>query len=197
MPDLSGKGVSARTPRLWRLALAISLSALPAFAWAESVPASVRACVAETDPGRRLACYDKEVARFPDTAPRVETPHAATQHEPAANSAAVTAQPAPSSSTAMTSAGNTRADAGDEKKAARQPGAESDSRHFSARVVSIEHSPGEMILHLDNGQVWQQVQAVAGDLTLRAGDTVKIDRQLGSYWLSGPHVAAMKVRQKS
>jgi hypothetical protein len=64
-------------------------------------------------------------------------------------------------------------------------------------VVSIEHSPGEVILHLDNGQVWQQVQAAVGDLTLRAGDTVKIDKQLGSYWLSGPHVAAMKVRQKS
>jgi hypothetical protein len=54
-----------------------------------------------------------------------------------------------------------------------------------------------MILHLDNGQVWQEVQSVSGDLSLREGDTVKIDKHFGSYWLSGPHVASMKVRQRS
>jgi len=193
MPQLWGKHVLARTPPL---ALAISLSALPVFAWADPVPASVRSCVAETDPGRRLACYDRELARFPDQAPRVATPQAATKQEPVANSPTVTAQPAPTTSSAAPAAGNDRREAGDEKKTAGQSGAASEPRHFSARVVSIEHAPGEMILHLDNGQVWQQVQAVPGDLTLRAGDTVKIDKQLGSYWLSGPHVAAMKVRQK-
>ncbi len=57
--------------------------------------------------------------------------------------------------------------------------------------------PNEMILHLDNGQVWQEVQSVSGDLSLREGDTVQIDKHLGSYWLSGPHVTSMKVRQKS
>jgi len=50
--------------------------------------------------------------------------------------------------------------------------------------------------HLDNGQVWQEVQSVAGDLSLREGDTVKIDKHLGAYWLSGPHVASMRVRLK-
>jgi hypothetical protein len=40
------------------------------------------------------------------------------------------------------------------------------------------------------------VQSVAGDLSLREGDTVKIDKHLGAYWLSGPHVASMRVRQK-
>ena len=34
-------------------------------------------------------------------------------------------------------------------------------------------------------------------LSLRAGDTVKIDKQLGSFYLSGPHVRAMKVREKT
>jgi hypothetical protein len=62
-------------------------------------------------------------------------------------------------------------------------------------VVSIDRSPNEMVLHLDNGQVWQQTQAVSGDLSLQPGDAVKIDKQLGSYWLSGPHVRSMKVRQ--
>jgi len=53
-----------------------------------------------------------------------------------------------------------------------------------------------VVLHLDNGQVWEQVQIVSGDLSLQVGDTVKIDRQLGSYWLSGPHLSGMKVVQK-
>ncbi|MDB6087446.1 MAG: hypothetical protein JWN85_230 [Gammaproteobacteria bacterium] len=69
--------------------------------------------------------------------------------------------------------------------------------HLLARVVSIEHSPNEMVLHLDNGQVWQQMQGVSGDMGLRAGDAVKINKQLGSYWLSGPHGLTMKVRQKA
>jgi len=54
-----------------------------------------------------------------------------------------------------------------------------------------------MILHLDNGQVWQEVQSVSGDLSLKEGDSVTIDRHFGSYWLTGPHVSSMKVRQKS
>jgi hypothetical protein len=52
------------------------------------------------------------------------------------------------------------------------------------------------VLHLDNGQTWEQVQEASADLHLRAGDTVKIDRQLGDYWLSGRYGVAMKVRQK-
>src|SRR5580692_7983605 len=76
------------------------------------------------------------------------------------------------------------------------PAADS-SKHFVAHVVSIDHQPNEMILHLDNGQVWQEVQSVSGDLSLREGDAVTIDRHFGSYWLSGPHVSSMKVRQKS
>jgi hypothetical protein len=54
-----------------------------------------------------------------------------------------------------------------------------------------------MVLHLDNGQVWQEIQSTTGDLSLQVGDTVKIDKHLGSYWLTGPHVSGMKVRQKT
>jgi hypothetical protein len=187
MPELLRNRVLARSRRVWLLGWAICLSALPAFAWAESLPASVRSCAAETDPGPRLACYDREVARFPAPAPQ-----AATKREPTGK-----AQRDSSSNTAPTSAGNDRASPVDEQKATQQASTEKDPRHFSARVVSIDHSPNEMVLHLDNGQVWQQVQKASGDLSLRAGDTVKIDKQLGSYWLSGPYVTEMKVRQKN
>jgi hypothetical protein len=62
-------------------------------------------------------------------------------------------------------------------------------------VLTIDSSPNEMVLHLDNGQVWQQMQAISGDLSLRPGDTIQIDKHLGSYYLNGPHVSGMKVRQ--
>jgi hypothetical protein len=77
-----------------------------------------------------------------------------------------------------------------------QANSDKESGHFSAHVVDIERTANEMILHLDNGQTWQEVQGTSGDLSLKAGDTIKIDKHLGSYWLSGPHVSGMKVRQK-
>jgi hypothetical protein len=190
MPELTRKRVLARTWRVWLLAWAIPLSGLPSFAWSESVPASLRSCAAEADPGRRLACYDREIARFPEPAPR-----AATQREPLTNPPTGKPERDSSSSIAATPAGDDRPNPRDEQKATKQDSAEMEARHLSARVVSIDRSPNEMVLHLDNGQAWQQVQAVSGDLSLRTGDTVKIDKQLGSYWLSGPYVRNMKVRQ--
>jgi len=64
-------------------------------------------------------------------------------------------------------------------------------------VVGIDRSADTMVLHLDNGQAWEQTQAVAGDLSLKVGDSVTIDKHFGSYWLNGPHVSGMKVRQKT
>jgi len=51
-------------------------------------------------------------------------------------------------------------------------------------------------LHLDNGQIWQQVQAADADANLHPGDAVTIDRSLGSYWLSGRSGAALKVKRR-
>ena len=73
----------------------------------------------------------------------------------------------------------------------------SGSAHISAHLVRIERFPNEMIFHLDNGQIWQELQSVPGDLSLREGDAVKIDLHWGSYWLTGPHVYSMKVRLKT
>src|ERR1700729_201275 len=67
------------------LAICAAVAAVPASA--DSLPASVRACIGEADPARRLTCYDREVARAiapPDTfsaaetvAPTVATPPSA------------------------------------------------------------------------------------------------------------------------
>ena len=151
----------------WTVVVSLLASGGPAAA-AETLPASVRACAAITDSLQRLVCYDREVARFPE-------PAATTATKPAAAPAVAAAKAAPASAASPAK----------------------DSGRISARVVTIDHRPSEMVLHLDNGQVWQQLQSVSGDLSLREGDTVKIEKHFGSYWLSGPHVSSMRVRQIS
>jgi hypothetical protein len=173
--------------------VSVVLAVLPAIVHAaDPLPASVRACAAITDVLQRLSCYDREVARYPvpqaKSAP-TGAQAASTSPTPVPQAAAkvVTPPAASSSNTAGASA----------PPAAAGAAAADSSKHFVAHVVSIDHQPNEMILHLDNGQVWQEVQSVSGDLSLREGDAVTIDRHFGSYWLSGPHVSSMKVRQKS
>jgi hypothetical protein len=68
--------------------------------------------------------------------------------------------------------------------------------HVQARIVSIDPYPGAIVLHLDNGQVWQQADDTAVDLGVRVGDRVTIDRELGSFWITGRNGATAKVRQK-
>jgi hypothetical protein len=64
----------------------------------------------------------------------------------------------------------------------------------AAHIVRLDRSPDAMVLHLDNGQVWQQIGRASGDLGLQAGDSVRIEKHLGSYWLSSRHVSDMQVR---
>ena len=185
--------------------LALGLAALPTLIWAaESLPASVRACTAETDSLRRLMCFDREVAKFPDPKAAAQTnrsqPAATTATSsppppppPASPSARPSAAPPTASSSASTNAAAT--ESADAPAAASKTDTGTKPSRITARVVSIDHSPNEMVLHLDNGEVWQQIQGIAGDLSLKAGDSVTIDKHLGGYYLNGPHVSGMKVRQ--
>jgi hypothetical protein len=213
----------------WALSFAMNTQA----AAAESLPASVRACAAETDRERRLDCFDREVARFPDSK---ATSHAAGAAPPpamppgkstatagsppsaaptgsatsiASTAPATSAAPAappgsagPATQTAAEATGPNAVSASASTSTAEIPPApkpESTGKpgRIAARLVSIDRAPNEMVLHLDNGQVWEELQSVAGDLSLKVGDPVTIDKRLGSYWLSGPHVSGMKVRQRS
>src|ERR1700687_2943341 len=71
MPEILQNAFAPRIGLMWLLGWAVSLCAFASFASADSVPPSVRSCAAEADPGRRLACFDKEVARFPEALPTV------------------------------------------------------------------------------------------------------------------------------
>ena len=171
------------TQRIPGWSLAFTLAMLPLITWAaESLPASVRACTAETDSLRRLMCFDREVARFPD--PKA----AASQAKGNQPSATASTPPTPPPPAAAPNDTSTSAPAPKAPDSTGKPG------RIVARVVSIDRSPNEMVLHLDNGQVWQDEQAV-GDLSLKVGDSVTIDKHFGSYYLNGPHVSGMKVRQ--
>lgn len=210
-----GKPILARSQHGWLLGWTMSLCALPAAAWADSLPASVRACAAESDPARRLACYDREVARFqepkgvlqegpgPDANSGTQQGKSgsrelkpALQEPPPATQAVTKGAPPASDTSPPASTSGAAMPVSDNQLKPTPAHSDKDSGHLSAHVVSIERTANEMILHLDNGQIWQEVQSTSGDLSLQAGDTVKIDKHMGSYWLSGPHVSGMKVRQK-
>jgi type II secretory pathway component PulM len=177
MAEILRNGVVARPRKVWVMGGgAMALLALTGFASGESLSARVRACAAETDSLQRLACYDKSVAPFAEAASAVDPKSDATagqmQHDSKANAA-------PDS-------------------AAQDRSAQKGSRHITAHVVSINSEHGQMMVYLDNGQVWEQVQEPTADLNLRAGDTVRIDMRsfFGSYWLGGRTKGVMKVRLK-
>jgi hypothetical protein len=142
------------------LAIATVLSAA---ARADTLPASVRACIGEADAARRLTCYDREVARAiapPDTF--------------AAASAAPTLAAPPSSPAAAAAA----------------------PRHVTAKVSAVHQSGDSLIVTLDNGKVWEQTAPATSQVNLRPGDTVQLDRELASWFLSDRYGNNIQVRQR-
>jgi hypothetical protein len=175
---------------IWRMALlcsAVTCAFAPA-ARAESVPASVRACTLETDSLKRLICFDREVARYTDQ------PSSGGGKQGPAGSPLAHERSEPTAPTVPpTLAREDRSDSGQPAAAASPPTA---PRRISARIVSIENFPDAIVVHLDNEQVWQQIQEASADVNLHAGDSVTIDREMGAFWMSGSSGVAMKVRRK-
>lgn len=238
MPKQPAARVAGQLRRMtWSVVCVLPLCSVPAAALAQSVPAGLRACAAEADSARRLACYDREMARLsqppaapvqpasPDAAPpkpdlaatATGAPPAATPPpapEPASSPAAVSTAAAapvapatPASAPPPASTPMTPPPAATAPQAAATPASHrswvgkilggSSSPPVTAQIASMERSPNAMVLHLDNGQVWQQIGRASGDLTLEVGDSVTIEKHLGSYWLSANHVSDMQVRRRS
>jgi type II secretory pathway component PulM len=177
MPEILRNGVVTRQRKMWLMGGgAMALVALTGFATGESLSARVRACMAETDSLQRLNCYDKNVAPFAEAAPAADPKYDATAGQMQRDSK-TSAVP---------------------DSAAKDRSEQNLARHITAHVVSIISEHGQMMVHLDNGQVWEQVQEPTADLNLRAGDTVRIDKRsvFGSYWLGGHTKGVMRVRLK-
>jgi hypothetical protein len=164
---------------------------------ADSLPASIRACAQESDSLKRLICFDKEVARYNDQ-PSAGAPPAASSsgRDLRSQPTTPTVKPGPPREDRSDSSGSVQTPS----TAATSPPAQtpaSPPRHITARILSIENFPDAIVVHLDNGQVWQQIQEATASVSLRPGDTVSIDREMAAFWLSGKDGVAVKVRQKT
>jgi hypothetical protein len=145
------------------------LCAVVPCARSESLPESVRACAQESDAGRRLACYDNEVARL---------------NQP----------PAPGKNSRTEDRFGTEGALLREQLKANGDVAKLDK--LEAQIGAISHRrDGKLVLHLVNDQIWEQTED-GPDLRLQEGDLVQIKRGvLGAYWLSAHSLGTIKVRR--
>jgi hypothetical protein len=157
-----------------RLLLAFAAaSAIPQVLLAQTLPPSVVACADEPDVLKRLACYDREVARY-------RTP-----------SAAPTSAAPPATASA---------DFGMTGELKRKEGTESPQPpkqdKLTARVASVSNKPtGEAIYTLDGGQVWVEAE-LQQHLPLHTGEEISIRRGvLGAFYLSAAEVRGLRVKR--
>jgi hypothetical protein len=208
-----------RLPWLSVLGAVVWAVSSPASA-ADSFTVGVLSCAAEGDRDRRLDCYDRAVASFTarltdgkresGAAPAPSVGKGATTTgaagavgaagagAAAAVPVAASGPPPPSAASApgVSAAASARPPPAATSAPAANDGkpAPSAARHVAARIVSIEHFPDYVVVHLDNQQIWKQVSESPGGPALRTGDPVTIDKEMGSYWLSGAKGEAVQVK---
>ncbi|MEJ1965073.1 MAG: hypothetical protein WDO56_27430 [Gammaproteobacteria bacterium] len=168
-------------------ALGISL------AHAQALPRSIADCAAQTPDATRLACFDREVAKLTQSTKSV----APTQVVPA--------QPAAPPPTVVTTPLQNAASKEDEfglsgslarKRSEKKKEADTAPQELHARVSSIKEKPyGELILELDNGQVWEQPEKKLSFL-IKVGEGVVITQhKLGSFFLTADSGATTRIRR--
>ena len=151
------------------------LAMLPLAAAAAAPESPLKACRAERDDVRRLACYDREIDRL-DDAP------------------AAAAAPAPAETPALTAeerfgrVGKMEREEKDRKREEARQG------ELTAKVTETwTRSDGLISVTLDNGQVWTQNRPDSF-FRIKVGDQVKIEpASLGSFLLSGPSKRSTRV----
>jgi hypothetical protein len=152
----------------------------------------VAACARERDDSARLACFDRltekpaaAASSAPAPTPKTAEPAAATAAPPApappqaaatagaAGAAAAAATPAPKSSVDEFGVSGSEVARHRDAEAQKQPGAPQKLDKINAAVTAVSKRPrGELVVTLDNGQVWAQkdVQYVP----IKVGDNVTI-----------------------
>jgi len=178
--------------RLCLLFPLLIFAAGPALA-ATDISAAVRACRAETDDARRLACYDRVTDGARAAAPTAAaTPKSAAPVAAAAAPSAPAAAPVAAAASAEDNFGRERQVAAEEQK--RQQDAARSLGELEASVTGIEtRMDGLMTFTLDNGQVWRQ-NTPDSKFHLKEGDRVKIQPgSLKSFILSGPSKKSTRV----
>lgn len=149
----------------------------PFRAWA-AAPADFLACAAERDDTRRLACFDAAVIQA--------------KAQPAALQAPAPPPVAAPTPLSMEEKFGLRGDLKEEK--AKQAPELAELKELQARVTKVAAKPyGELVLTLDNGQVWYEIQANTG-VRVKVGDPVTIKAgALNSFILVAPNGRSSKV----
>lgn len=162
---------------MW-LALLVAAAGPPA-ASADEPKLNLKACAAEPDDKRRLACYDAEVARLSGSAPVAES------DDSAEVSSAESRKEGQQSGNAAANFGMTPALARSMK--GKDEGGSEVPDSIAAIVTRIDEQPyGERIVYLDNGQVWEETSRNR-TLRLSVGDDITVkSAAFGSYKLIGP-----------
>jgi hypothetical protein len=156
---------------------------MPGFAAAEDIGDAVKACRAEADDARRLACYDLAAGRTGDVA---------AGSAPAAPAGATAAAPATAAAKPEDNFGRERQLAREEDK--KREAATRAVGELRAAIVAIEKRiDGLMTFTLDNGQVWRQNRPDSM-FSIKQGDAVLIQPgSLNSFILSGPNKKSTRV----
>lgn len=166
---------------LFLAAVAVVLATGFTTARADGVPAALRACGDEKDDTQRLACFDRELAR-------------ASQSTTAAPTAPVVpvAPPAPqlTPEERFGRVGAVARDEGKREEKAQEPAI----RELTATVVSLsQRSYGEIVMTLDNGQVWAQ-PSFDSHFSIRVQEKVTIKAGvLRSYIAIAPNGRTTKI----
>jgi hypothetical protein len=157
---------------------ALTLQAV-SFARAQSVPPSLRACTAETDDARRLACFDREMARMSESKQTDQPP-------------AVAAAPAQPPLSAEEQFGRSGAMVREERD--RRHAESTELKELKATVTKVTtRALGELVITLDNGQIWLQQTADAHfDVSVQDRITIK-PAALGSYLMVAPSRRSTRV----
>lgn len=150
--------------------LALLIIGIPA-ASAQAVSPGLKQCITEADDARRLACFDTEVARLAKT-------------------------PLPVHAAAPVPTPEEKFGAREEVAREAEKQAEPELTKLEAVTTAISTRPrGELVVTLDNGQVWEQVPSGEA-FSLKVGDKVTIKSGLlGSFALVGPRGRSMKVKR--
>ena len=160
---------------------------------AQVLPASVLACVQETDSARRLACYDREVLRLaPAAAKRMpaEPPSSASLESAAPNTP-------PAADISPVLSDSPEHQFGMTGQLQRKEGTQPPQvDKLSVRIAALSYKPrGEAIVTLENSQVWEEADAES-HLPLHVGDTVTIRRGvLGAFYMSSDKVLGLRVKR--
>lgn len=199
------------------IVIASSLPTANAQTATSSLPPEILACADEVDVMRRLSCYDREVAAArmlsdappvtPAPQPVAETPAPIAESAPVVPDAPVPAELAPvaASATVAEVIEAVPVPQASSESAEPPPQSSGDVDDFGydrspeeviATVVEIRNRPyGEMVIRLDNGQIWAQ-KHVDRRFGLSIGETVTIKKgSVAGYRLSGKSNRSIQVER--